>query len=335
MKYFKKIILPLLVVLLVAGYLYWLLYWRYFQTTDNAYTQNDITNISARISAQVMHSFIQDNREVRQGQLLAILDDRAYKVAVLKAEADVAQMEAALANARASYEMQKSTINEYNDSLRSEQASEKYAHQQMLRYRQLSANRYVSAGDMDNADSTYNVEAAKVAQAQSSLQTQKAKLPVLQTAIEQAEADLKQAQASLEAAKLELTYTRITAPIDGVIGNRSLQVGMLLQAGQTIASIVADQRPWVIANFKETQKGDMKAGQPVEITIDSYPGQVFHGHIDSLSPATGSIFALLPADNATGNFTKVVQRVPVKIVFDTPVNIASGLSSEITVDTRR
>lgn len=334
MSYFRKIILPSLLLLLVTGYLYWLLYWRYFQTTDNAYTRNDITHISARINGQLMYSFIQDNHKVRRGQLLAILDDRAGKTDQLKAEANVAQMSAALANARASYQMQKSTIDEYRSNLRSAQASEKYAWQQIRRYRQLSRHHYASQEEVDNAGASYNVAVAKVAQAQSALRSQQARLQVLQTVIEQADANLKQAQAGLDEAKLKLSWSRILAPIDGLIGNRSAQPGMQVQAGQTIASIVSGHRPWIIANFKETQTGRIRAGQPVEIRIDSDPGRVFHGHIDTLSPATGSVFSLLPVNNATGNFTKVVQRVPVKIMFDTPVTLTAGLSCVVTVDTR-
>ncbi|WP_312979543.1 HlyD family secretion protein [Atlantibacter sp.] len=334
MKYVKKIVIPLMLVVLLGGFLYWLFHWRYIETTDNAYTQSDITNISARISSQVMVSCITDNHEVKQGQLLAILDDRAYKVAILKAEADVAKSLAALSNAQANAKMQESIISQYSSSLLSAQASEKYAGQELSRFSQLNSRHYIAQGDMDKADSTHKVAVAGVAEAQASLQTQQAKLAVLKTTIEQDQAQLKQAQASLADAQLQLTYTRIVAPVSGVIGNRNLRVGMFTQAGQTVASIVPEQHPWVVANFKETQRGGMKPGQAVDIAIDSYPGKIFKGHIESLAPATGSVFALLPADNATGNFTKIVQRLPVKIVFNQPIAMASGLSCEVTVDTR-
>ncbi|OTA21551.1 emrK [Xenorhabdus beddingii] len=318
----------------MAGFLYWLLYWRYIQTTDDAYTQNDITNISARVSSQVMMSYITDNHEVKQGQLLAVLDDRSYKVAILKAETDVAKTTAALSNARANAKMQESIINQYNSALISAKVNEKYASQELSRVNQLGAHHYITQSDIEKTDSMHKVAVADVAKAQASLETQQAKLAVLKTTIAQAQAQLKRAQASLADAQLQLTYTRIIAPVSGVIGNRNLQIGMFTQAGQTIASIIPKQQPWVIANFKETQRGRMKPGQAVDITIDSYPGEVFKGHIESLAPATGSVFALLPADNATGNFTKIVQRFPVKIVFNKPIAMAIGLSCEVTIDTR-
>jgi membrane fusion protein (multidrug efflux system) len=146
---------------------------------------------------------------------------------------------------------------------------------------------------------------------------------------------VKQATASLSQAKLELGYTRIVAPIDGVISNRNLQVGMMVQPGQSVVSIVSDRTPWILANFKETQKSRMHKGQSVDVTIDAYPGKTFSARIDSVSPATGATFALLPPDNATGNFTKVVQRVPVKIVFNDSVQVDNGLSAVVTVDTRQ
>ncbi|WP_338803448.1 HlyD family secretion protein [Xenorhabdus griffiniae] len=334
MKYVKKIFIPLIVVSLMGSFLYWLLYWRYIQTTDNAYTQSDITNVSARISSQVMTSYVTDNHEVKQGQLLAVLDDRAYKVAILKAEADVAKTTAALSNAQANAKMQESIINQYSSRLTSAKAREKYATQELIRINQLNTRHYVAQGDIDKADSAHKIAVADAEEAQASLETQQTKLAVLKTTIEQAQAQLKHAQASLADAQLQLTYTRIIAPVSGVIGNRNLQVGMFTQAGQTIASIVPEQQPWVVANFKETQRGRMKPGQPVDITIDSYPGEIFEGHIESLAPATGSVFALLPANNATGNFTKIVQRFPVKIVFNKPITMASGLSCEVTIDTR-
>ncbi|MEX3174919.1 HlyD family secretion protein [Serratia quinivorans] len=334
MKHARKIALSLVLILVLAGFLYWLLYWRYFQTTDNAYIQTDITNISARISAVVVNSNIQDNHRVKKGDLLAQLDDREFVVSMQKAAATLAQSQAALTNAQASYQMQKSAIEEYRSNVSSAAASLQYTRQQYLRFQILEKKHYVSQGDMDNATSSYKVAEAKYNQAQASLRTQSDKLSVQQSEIEQSRANVEQAQANLDQAKLTLSYTRIIAPIDGVISNRSLQVGMMVQAGQAIASIVSGKTPWISANFKETQKARMHKGLPVEVSIDAYPGKTFYGKVDSISPATGATFALLPPDNATGNFTKIVQRVPVKIIFDHPEQIDSGLSASVTVDTR-
>lgn len=330
----KKIALLLIVLLLLAVFLYWLLYWRYFQTTDNAYLQADITHISPRISAVVVSSTIQDNHRVKKGEVLAQLDDREFVVAVKKADATLAQSRAALTNAQAGYQMQISTIDEYRSDVSSAAASLYNARQQYLRFQSLQKKNYVAQGDMDNATSSYKVAEAKYTQAQARLKTQSDKLAVQQSAIEQNKANVNQAQANLEQARLTLSYTRIVAPIDGVISNRSLQVGMMVQAGQAIASIVSSNTPWINANFKETQMARIHKGLPVSVSIDAYPGKTFSAKVDSVSPATGATFALLPPDNATGNFTKIVQRVPVKIVFEHPELIDSGLSASVTIDTR-
>ncbi|WP_172380726.1 HlyD family secretion protein [Vibrio sp. Vb339] len=334
MKKIIKILIPLM-LLVSAGDAYWYYYWRFFQTTENAYVQTDITNVSSRINAEVIKINIKDNQKVKKGDLLAQLDDREFLIKEQLAEATLAQSQAEQSNADAAYKMQKSAIEEYQSKVTSAKAKYQYSLQQYKRLQALEKQNYVSKGERDNGASSYKVDEAAYLEAKASLKTQLDKLSVLESEIEQADAMVKQATASLSQAKLELGYTRIVAPIDGVISNRNLQVGMMVQPGQSVVSIVSDRTPWILANFKETQKSRMHKGQPVDVTIDAYPGKTFSARIDSISPATGATFALLPPDNATGNFTKVVQRVPVKIVFNDSVQVDNGLSAVVTVDTRQ
>lgn len=324
-----------MLVLVLAGGAYWYYYGRYFQTTDNAYVQTDITSVNSRINAEVVRINIKDNQKVKKGDLLTLLDDREFLIKKQLVEAMLAQSQAEQSNADAAYQMQKSVIKEYQSKLTSAKAKYEYSLQQYKRLQALEKQHYVSKGERDNSASAYKVNEAEYLQAKASLRTQEDKLSVLKSKIEQVDAIVEQARAHLEQITLELGYTRILAPIDGIISHRNLQVGMMVQPGQSLASIVSDQPPWIRANFKETQKARMHKGQPVEVTIDAYPGKTFQARIDSISSATVATFALLPPDNATGNFTKVVQRIQVKIVFNDPIQVENGLSAIVTVDTRK
>ncbi|CAG8998978.1 MAG: Colistin resistance protein EmrA [Candidatus Celerinatantimonas neptuna] len=333
-KHIKKILLVVILGGVLGGFSYWYWYARFFQSTDNAYVKADITKLSARLTDVVLASYIQDNHAVKKGQLLAVLDARKEHIAVQKSLANLAQIKAALENAKANYKMQQSTIQEFAEQLKSAKASQFNAQLQYHRYVKLHKKRFVSQGSMDQQELDYTLAKVKTERSLASLQTQRDKLSVLSSQIKQEQANMAEAKANLSQARLGLSYTKIISPINGVISNRSLQVGMRVQAGQTIASIVSAKPVWITANFKETQRARMKVGQPVKIEIDTYSGKVFTGKVSSISPATGATFALLPPDNATGNFTKVVQRVPVRIAFDNPVHLESGLSATVTVDTR-
>ncbi|CAM3924378.1 putative multidrug resistance protein EmrK [Vibrio aerogenes CECT 7868] len=333
MKLFVKVII-LFVIVTLAGLGYWLAYGHYFQSTDNAYTHTDIISVSARMNGQIVQSLVQDNQRVHQGDVLARLDDRAYRINVQQAQATLAQRKAELANARATLAMQKSTILEHRNDVASAKARYDNAEHELKRTGQLSKQKYVSGGDMDHATLSYKVTHSEYKQAKASLKTQEDKLVLLTSEIASAEAGVKQAEAALSHAQLMLSYTQITAPADGVVSNRHIQVGMMIQAGQSVLSLVSEHPPWIEANFKETQITHMHKGQPVEVAVDAYPEKTFKATVDSIAPATGATFALLPPDNTTGNFTKVVQRVPVKIVFNDPVHLDSGLSVVVSVDTR-
>lgn len=333
MKKIIKILIPCLIVAILGG-AYWHYYGRFFQSTDNAYVQTDITSVSSHINAEVIKVNVRDNQKVKKGDVLAVLDDRELLIKEKLAEATLAQNQAEESNANAAYKMQQSTIQEYKSKVSSAKAQYDYSLSQYHRFQALEKQNYVSKGDRDNSAAAYKVDEAQYVEAKASLKTQQDKLSVLDSQIKQAEAMLKQAKANLSQIQLELSYTQIIAPIDGTVTNRSMQTGMIVQPGQAIVSIVSNNPPWIRANFKETQKARMHKGQAVEVKIDAYPNKVFKAKIDSMSPATGATFALLPPENATGNFTKVVQRVPVKITFTEPVNIDNGLSAVVTVDTR-
>ncbi|OTA14407.1 HlyD family secretion protein [Xenorhabdus vietnamensis] len=326
-----KVIIIVFIFFLSVFYFYWYFYWRYFQTTNNAYVQ---ANINSRLNGIVLKSNIQDNHKVKKGDFLVQLDKSEIVLNKQKATAELEQNESTLINAQASYQMQKDVVEEYRNSLISAKASLKYACQKSERFRMLKERHYVSQNDLDNAISNYKIAMSKYHEAQAKLRTQIGKLVVQESQIKQAKANIQQARISLSQAELMLSYTRIVAPNDGVLSNRSVQVGTMIQAGQGIASIVSNQTPWIRANFKETQISRMHKGQPVKVSIDAYPDKIFPAKVDSISPATGATFALLPPDNATGNFTKIVQRVSVKIIFDRPEEIDSGLSATVTVDTR-
>ncbi|MCL9779883.1 HlyD family secretion protein [Vibrio sp. S4M6] len=333
MKKIIKIAAPVL-VLAMAGGAYWFDYGRYIQSTDNAYVNTDITNVSAKISAEITQVDVQDNQKVKKGQLLAVLDDREYVIQVNTEKATLAQSEAQVSNAQAAYQMQLSSIKEYESDVYAAKVKYNNALKQYKRIQALEKEQYVSTVDKDNSESTLKVAKATYIQTQASLKTQQDKLAVLKSSIQQADALVKQSKADLAQAELQLSYTQIIAPISGYVSNRDLHVGMMVQAGQSVLSIVSSQPPWIEANFKETQTANMHAGQAVDITLDAYPGKAFKGKIQSLSHATSETFAILPPTDSTGNFTKVVQLVPVKIVFDKPIVLDNGLSAEVTVNTR-
>ncbi|WP_299491642.1 HlyD family secretion protein [uncultured Shewanella sp.] len=333
-KNIKKISLLVLLGAFVLGGVYWFSYGRYFQTTDNAYVTNDITKLSARTSGVVVASYIHDNQVVKKGQLLLVLDDRDQKVTLQRMQANVEQVLSEIDNAKAEYQMQLSKVAEFQSQTKLDLANEGYTKQQYQRYLALLKKHFVAQGDVDNEELKYTQAKIQYKKDSQSLKTQQDQLAVLASNVKQSQASLSEVKANLEQAKLDLSYTQIVSPIDGVISDRSEQVGTMVQSGETIASIVSAKPVWIVANFKETQRAQMSVGQGVQINLDAYPDKTFYGKVSSLSPATGSTFALLPVDNATGNFTKVVQRLPVRIAFDHVQHLASGLSATVTVDTR-
>jgi membrane fusion protein (multidrug efflux system) len=318
------------------GYDYWVV-GQYLVRTDDAYVRADFTAVAPKVSGYISEILVRDNEEVVAGQPLASIDDRDYRNALLQAKADLSAAEAAIANVDAQIELQRSLIAQAQATLNSSKASHAYAQSDAARAQRLTdkgagtlARAEQSQSALDQAESAVNRDRAALLAAN-------ARLPVLQTQREQAIAQRERTKAAVAQAELNLSYTRILAPVSGTVGARSIRAGQFVTAGSQLMAVVPLEAVYVVANFKETQLTFMRPGQSVVITVDSFPEEIVEGQIDSISPGSGSVFSLLPSDNATGNFTKVVQRVPVKITLDNnlPVgHLRAGMSVVPEVDTR-
>ena len=317
---------------------YWLTYGQYFESTDNAYLQGDITSISPKVSGYIAKSYITDNQAVKQGDLLVQIDDRDYQAALEQAKAHLTVTEASENNLVAQQKLQRSQIHQAESQVESAQAEYDRAVQQVARSRSLLKRNYASQDEVDSMLAQQKVTMAQLDEAKASLDAANEQLNVIASEIEQARASVTEAQAGLKQAQLNLDYTKVYAPTDGIIGKRSVREGLLVQAGAPLMSLVPNNAVWIEANFKETQLSGIHKGQKVEVELDAFPGQPLEGVVDSFSPATGAKFALLPPENATGNFTKIVQRVPVKIIIPNAKELKGrllpGLSVIATIDTR-
>ena len=330
-----------LLALAAAGHYGWR-YWtvgRFEVSTDDAYVKADNTTIAPKISGYIGAVLVGDNEEVKAGQVLARIDDRDYKVALQQAEADVASARAAIANKRAALDAQQSVIDAARATVAADQANKIFAGQEDTRYAALAAKGYGSVQNSQQATSRLAANRAAVARDEAALVTAIKQLDVLKAELSQAEAALARGDAARSQAELNLSYATIVSPVDGVVGNRTLRVGQYVQAGTQLMAVVPTQAAYIIANYKETQLTDVRPGQPVEVEVDTFPGKKIVGHVDSLAPASGQEFALLPPDNATGNFTKVVQRIPVKITLDAGGSASGmlrpGMSVNPTIDTKQ
>src|SRR6266478_5939786 len=294
-------------------------YWtvgRYLVSTDDAYVKADNTTIAPKVSGYLSEVLVGDNERVAAGQVLARIDDRDFKVALDQAKADVAAAEAAVASKRAQLEVQQAVIAAAKATIEVDTATQTFANQENKRYTDLAATGYGSVQNAQQAQSRNAGAEAAILRDNENPASARKQVELLKAEIVQAVATSARASALQAQAELNLGYTTITAPIDGVVGNRTLRTGQFVQAGTQLMSLVPASGAYVVANFKETQLTHVREGQQVDVAVDMFPGQVVHGHVDSLAPASGQEFALLPPDNATGNFTKVVQRIPVKIALD-------------------
>jgi membrane fusion protein, multidrug efflux system len=337
---FRRLLLASAAVALLAGTgWYGWDYWkvgRFLVSTDDAYVKADNTTIAPKVSGYIAQVLVGDNEPVKAGQVLARIDDRDYNVALEQAKADVAAADAAVTSKRAQIEVQQAAISAANATLDVDKASQVFSSQENKRYSDLAKTGYGSVQNAQMAQSRDAGALAAIERDKANLASAKKQLDLTNAEIAQAVAASARAVAVERQAELNLGYTTIVAPIDGVVGNRTLRAGQFVQAGTQLMSLVPADGAYVIANFKETQLTDVRAGQRVDIEVDMFPGQVVHGHVDSLAPASGQEFALLPPDNATGNFTKVVQRIPVKIALDggADVELRPGMSVIPTIATR-
>ena len=286
------------------------------QSTDDAYVTADFTLVAPKVAGNVLEVLVEDHQAVKKGQLLARIDDRDYVVAVDMAKADLAQAEADLARLRATALQQGSAIERASAAVAADQATLTYARANEARYRDLSSDGSATLQDRQQAESQAQAAAAQHKANSAALLGARQQVAILRAQVEQGEAQVARSKAALEAAELHLSYTKIVAPIDGVVGQRSVRVGAYAQVGASMLAIVPLQSAYVEANFRETQLARMRVGQRVDIAVDMLPGTTLHGHVASLAPASSVSFSPIAPDNATGNFTKVVQRLPVKIVID-------------------
>jgi membrane fusion protein, multidrug efflux system len=315
-------------------------YWtvgRFQVSTDDAYVKADTTVIAPKVSGYLREVLVGDNESVVAGQVLARIDERDFQVALNQAKADVAAARAAIASKQAQLDTQRTVIDAARATLDVDTATSTFAEQENKRYTDLATSGYGSVQNAQQAQSRIAGAKAATARDTANLASAIKQVELLKAEINQAGAALARTEATQGQAELNLGYTTITAPIDGVVGNRTLRVGQYVQAGTQLMAVVPTAASYVVANFKETQLTDVRKGQAVEIDVDMFPGRPVHGHVDSLAPASGQEFALLPPDNATGNFTKVVQRIPVKITLDrdnAAIDLRPGMSVTPTIETR-
>jgi membrane fusion protein (multidrug efflux system) len=310
-----------------AGHFGWD-YWtvgRFQVSTDDAYVKADSTTVAPKVSGYIASVMVGDNEPVKAGEVLAKIDDRDFRVALDQANADLEAAKAAVSTKLAAITAQQSVIDAAQATIAVDQATLTFAEQDDKRYAQLASNGYGSVQNAQQAASRLAGGRAAVARDNASLANATKQLDVLRAELTQAQATVTRDEALRSQAELNLSYTTITSAVDGVVGNRTLRVGQYVQAGTQLMAVVPLSAAYIVANYKETQLADVHPGQPVAISVDTYPGVTFNGHVDSIAPASGQEFALLPPDNATGNFTKVVQRIPVKIVLDP----ASGFAGEL------
>jgi membrane fusion protein, multidrug efflux system len=334
------------------------------ESTDDAFVESHVVAISPRVAGHVAKVFVSDNQKVGKGDLIAEIDPRDFQVALdiatarlesskaslLEAEAFVVSAQQELVQKRAELTSQTAGLSKTKSEVAEAKAGYSRDENDLGRIQRIAKAGAVSIQEFDHAKAQERMSRANLNSAKYSIATQSAKVKQARAVIEAAQgklqqayaqidmrkAQLREAQAAVEQAKLNLSYTNVVAPCSGYITKKAVEAGNYVMAGQNILSIVSPD-VWVVANFKETQIMDMRSGQDVEIEVDSYPGVVFKGHVDSIQRGTGSRFTLLPAENAVGNFIKVVQRVPVKIVLDSSAHedgytLAPGMSAVPSVD---
>jgi membrane fusion protein (multidrug efflux system) len=338
----RRVILSALALLaLAAGAYFGEEYWRvgrFEESTDDAYVKADFTIVAPKVSGYIAEVLVEDNQAVKAGDVVAKIDDRDFQAALDQAKANVAAAESQIRSIDAQMKLQQAVIAQAEAEIGSAQAAVTFAKKDQARYQRLMNDGYGTVQRSQQAETALRQSTAALRGAQAGLIAAEQKVGVLQTERENAVAERDRDLAQQHQAELNLSYTTIVAPVDGVVGARSLRVGQYVQAGTQLMAVVPLHAAYVVANFKETQLRYMRKGQPVRISIDSYPDVTLTGHVDSLSPASGLEFSLLPPDNATGNFTKIVQRIPVKIVIDPSALsddlLRAGMSVEPVVNTR-
>lgn len=307
-------------------------------STDNAYIRGDVTSLAPKVAGYVTAVEVADNQAVRTGDVLFRIDDRDYRARLAQAVANLEAARARLGNVEAETGLQQAVIRQAEAQRRSSVAELSLAKKSSDRRRELVRTGAVSQALVDEAEAARSHAEAGLSAAGAMLEAQRQRIAVLATQREAAVAAVAQARAARNLAQIDLDSTVVRAPVDGVVGNRQVRVGRLVAAGAAVLDIVPVDDVWIVANFKETQLEHIRPGLPVRITVDGYPDEAFEGIVDSFAPGSGSAFSLLPVDNATGNFVRVVQRVPVKIRFagrPLPGRLVPGLSARVEIERER
>jgi membrane fusion protein (multidrug efflux system) len=322
----------------VGGW-HWWTDWRWLQSTDDAYVASDVTIISPKVEGYIKEVRVGDNQRVKKGDVLFVIDDSDFAAKVAQAQAAVDSADASVTTYDSRLDLQRAMIDQAKAEILAAQAELTRAKQDFERYSQLLASDYASRQRYEQAKADNAKAAAALAQKQAALVAAEGNLRVLRAQRDEQKAVRQQAKANLRLAQNDLANAVIRAPIAGVAGNRAGQVGQYVKAGTQLLSLVPLPYVYVTANFKETQLTLMRPGQPAQVSVDAYPDRPIEGRIDSFAPGSGAQFSLLPPDNATGNFTKIVQRVPVRIALPAEGPLAPllrpGLSVVVTVDTRQ
>ena len=337
-----KLVIRLALLVIIAagaglGGAYWWRTARFQESTDNAYVEGDISVVSPQIEGKIATVAVGDNQAVKAGEVLATIEDADYRAKVAQAGATVAAADASIATIDSQITWQQTKIDQVQAQQRSAAAELTRAKTVYDRYKKMILDKVIGTQELDEATAAYLKAQAAVTETAAQLGAEQTQLGVYQASRKEAEAKRMEADAARQLAVIDLDRTVIRAPIDGVVGNRAVRVGQYVKAGSQLLSLVPID-VHVVANFKETQLGRMRPGQQVEISIDAFPSEKLVGTIESFSPASGAEFSLLPEENATGNFTKIVRRLPVRIALpaNNPLHglLRPGLSVVVDVDTR-
>jgi membrane fusion protein (multidrug efflux system) len=307
------------IIVVLAGVFYFIQYWgfsRHYEETNDAQVESYINPVSARAGGYIEQVKFEEHQLVKRGDTLVILDDREYKAQLEAAEAAIEDAQAQLTVLTAGIRSSELGTDVNKDQIKGAEAKYVQQQQDIRRYKNLVKEEAATGSDLEQVQARYDVAASDYSAAQNSLKANQARVAEMKTHFALLKADIKRKQAALELARLNLSYTIIRAPYSGRLGRKNILEGQQIQPGQPLVSIINENRKWITANYKETQVEGMYIGQPVDIRVDAINGKVFKGRIEAIAGSTGSRFSLLPPDNSTGNFVKIIQRVPVKIVFE-------------------
>ncbi|MCW5662883.1 MAG: HlyD family secretion protein [Piscinibacter sp.] len=286
------------------------------QSTDDAYVEADLTAVAPQVSGMVVRILVADHQQVRAGDLLALIDERDHAIALQAAKAQVAGAVANIASLQAQLIRQQTTIQQAIATVSADDAGLALARANQVRYRNLAADGSGTLQAQQQAETQLSIQAASLERNRAAVLAARQQVAILQADIDKAKAALEQARTNESAAHLKLSYTRITAPVDGTVGHNTIRVGTFVNAGKPVLSIVPLDAVYITANFRETQLARVQVGQAVDIDVDALPGDRLKGTVQSLGPASGASYSAIAPHNATGNFTKIVQRLPVRIRID-------------------